>query len=127
MPFTNYLNDGLLSHVFVRDVTFTPPSGCYLAAYTDAPSELGTDGTEVSGGSYARQAITFEFSVTEGRIVNNGAISISNMPACAVVALAVFDAATGGNMLAYGLLNTPAVLGAGDPLAVADGLLGIVL
>lgn len=55
--FSDYLENKVLDHVY-RNVAYTAPTGTYLALYTVAPTDAG-GGTEVTGGGYARQAITF--------------------------------------------------------------------
>lgn len=54
---TNYLENALFNHV-LRDTPYTSPSTLYVALHTADPTEVGATG-EVSGSSYARQAITF--------------------------------------------------------------------
>lgn len=127
MPFTDYLRTQVLTHVFVRSGTYTPATNLYVGAYTSAPTNLGTDGTEVTGGSYARILVAWQFGISVGRVENNAGLTISGMPACTVVALTVHDATTAGNMLAYGILDEPVVLGAGDPLTINTSQLGILL
>jgi len=69
----------------------------HVALFNGDPTGAGT---EVSGGTYARQAITFN-------TVNSSNLDSSNTPTFTIPAgttinfLAVFDAATGGNLLAY--------------------------
>src|SRR5574340_242506 len=57
MAFSNYLEKKLLEHAF-RNVVYTPPTTVYVALFNTLPAGDGTGGTEVSGGAYARQAIT---------------------------------------------------------------------
>lgn len=54
--FSNFLEGSLLDHVF-GSVDYTPPVTFYVALFTVTPSDSG-GGTEVSGGSYARVAMT---------------------------------------------------------------------
>ena len=54
---SDYLEATLLNHVF-RATYYTPPDTIYLALLTAVASD-STTGTEVTGGSYARQPITF--------------------------------------------------------------------
>ena len=54
---------------------------------------LGSDsaaGTEVSGGSYARQNITFA-AASAGAASNSALVSFTGMPACVVVGFAIYD------------------------------------
>lgn len=55
---SNYLEDAIIDHVF-RNTALTSPTTVYVALFTAvSDAEAGT-GTEVSGGAYARQAVTF--------------------------------------------------------------------
>lgn len=73
--------------------------GVTTAAPVTGPLKLalltvqGTDsaaGTEVTGGSYARQTITFG-SAAAGAAANTNSITFSGMPAASVVGFAIYD------------------------------------
>jgi hypothetical protein len=80
------------------------PAAIYLGLFTVAPGESSA-GTEVTGGSYARQAVTLPASSAPGD--GSGANSaIINFPTASgswgtVVAVGIFDAVSGGNLLMY--------------------------
>lgn len=104
----------------------TRPTAWYLALYTDSPGE-GNTGTEVSGGSYARQSGAF--TVTGNTATNSAAVE---WPAATadwgvITHMAVFDAETGGNMMIYGALNTAKDIATGDILRLPIGELSITL
>jgi hypothetical protein len=101
------------------------PSTVYVALYTAAPNDTG-GGTQVSGGSYARQTAAFD-AASSGATQNTGNIDFTNMPACTVVAIGIFDALTTGNLLVWGTLATSKSLDAGDTLRIATGDLDISL
>lgn len=84
----------------------------YLALYTTNPTAAGT-GTEVTGGSYIRKAITFG-SITNSSISNSVAVVFAGMPAATIAYWGIKDAVTNGNLLAYGTLNSPVTTIAGD-------------
>ncbi len=117
---TNYLEDKLLDH-FLGTASYTMPTGVEVGLYTVAPSD-STAGTEVSGGSYARQAATFTASVN-GATSNSTNLDFTNMPACTVVAIGVSE--TGGKLLVWGTLTANKSLDAGDTLRIATGDLDI--
>lgn len=119
---SDYLEDALLDH-FLATAAYTAPSNVYVALYTVAPSDSG-GGTEVSGGSYARQSATFD-AAASGATQNSGNIDFANMPACTVVAVGIFDAASTGNLLVHGTLTANKTLDAGDTLRIATGDLDI--
>ncbi len=108
----------------------TGPATVYVALLTAAPSDTG-GGTEVSGGSYARVAVTSSLanwagtqsagsttasSGTGGTTSNNGAVTFPSPTANwgAITHFAVYDAATTGNELFWGALTTPKTVNNGD-------------
>lgn len=123
--FTDYLEDRVLNHIF-RNTASTAPATVYLALYTVTPSDTG-GGTEVTGGGYARQAITFGAS-SGGAISNTSAVSFTASGANygTVVSVAVMDALTVGNMLAWDGI-TSAIINDGDTLNFAIGDIDITL
>jgi len=123
--FSDYLENKVLDHVY-RNVAYTAPTGTYLALYTVAPTDAG-GGTEVTGGGYARQAITFGAS-SGGAIANTGAVAFTASGAAygTVVAVGIFDAATLGNLLAWDAI-TSAVVGDGDTLNFPIGDIDVTL
>ena len=68
---TNYLESKLIDH-FLGTTTYTKPSAVYVGLFTVTPGEAG-GGTEVTGGSYARQAATFG-AASSGATTNNSNI-----------------------------------------------------
>ena len=123
--FSDYLENAALNHVF-RNTALTSPTTTYLALYTAAPTDAG-GGTQVSGGGYARQAITFG-APSGGAIANTSAVAFTASGAAygTVVAVGIFDASTGGNLLAWDAI-TSAAIGDGDTLNFAIGDIDVTL
>ena len=119
---TNYLESKLIDH-FLGTTTYTKPSAVYVGLFTVTPGEAA-GGTEVTGGSYARQAATFG-AASSGATTNNANIDFTGMPAATTVAIGIFDASTSGNMLLYGALTTNKTTDAGDTLRIATGSLSV--
>jgi hypothetical protein len=119
---TNYLENKLIDH-FLGTTSYTMPAAVYIGLFTVAPSDAG-GGTEVTGGSYARQAATFT-AAASGATSNDTNIDFTGMPAATTVAIGIFDASTSGNMLLYGTLTTNKTTDAGDTLRIATGDLDI--
>jgi len=119
---TNYLENKLLDH-FLGTTSYTMPSPVYVALFTAAPGDAG-GGTEVTGGSYARQTAAFS-AAASGATSNSANIDFTGMPAATTVAIAIFDASTSGNMLVHGTLTTNKTTDAGDTLRIATGDLDI--
>jgi hypothetical protein len=123
--FSDYLENAVLNHVF-RNTTLTSPASVWLALYTVTPTDAG-GGTQVSGGGYARQAITFG-APSGGAISNTSAVSFTASGAAygTVVAVGIFDASTAGNLLAWDDI-TSAVINDGDTLNFPIGDIDITL
>lgn len=121
---SDYLENKLIDHS-LGTATFTKPTTIYAALYTVAPSDSSA-GTEVTGGSYARQAITFS-AASSGSASNNTNVDFNTMPASTVVAVAILDADTSGNMLYWGTLTTNRTVTAGDSIRIASGALVVSL
>lgn len=119
---SNYLENKLIDH-FLGTTTYTKPTAVYVGLFTVTPGEAG-GGTEVTGGSYARQAATFT-SASGGATSNSGNLDFTGMPAATTVAIGIFDNLTTGNMLLYGSLTTNKTTDAGDTLRIATGDLDI--
>lgn len=118
---TDYLETALLNHV-LRNTAYTPPTTVYLALYTAAPTDVAATGTEVVGGSYARQPITFGAPTGgAGTTTNSASITFTNMPACTVVAVGITDASTAGNLLLRQTLGTSKTYLAGENITIAIG------
>jgi len=125
MSFSNYLENKVMLHVF-GGTSYTAPATLYVGLYTSDPGEDDT-GTEVSGGSYARQ--TAAFTITGGAAANTAAIEFPTASASwgTVTYVGVRDASTGGNLLASGALTTSKTISSGDVFRIPTGDLDITL
>ena len=99
---TNYLEDKIWNHVF-GSTSYTKPTNWYVGLLTAAPSD-SAGGTEVSGGSYARQVIAF--TITGGGTalaVNTSAITFPTATTDwgTIGWVGIYDALTSGNLVAY--------------------------
>lgn len=97
----------------------------YLALYTTSPG-AGDTGTEVTGGSYARQAITWG-SIVGSTLSNSGAITFSGVPAATITHFGIRSASTGGTLKLYGALNSSVATISGDEVIFPTGNLTINL
>ena len=123
---SNYLENKLLDH-FLGTAAYTMPTTVYVGLYTVAPSDTSTGttgGTQVTGGSYARQTAAFS-GAASGATSNTANIDFAGMPAATTVAIGVFDAITAGNLLLWGTLTANKTTDAGDTLRIAPGDLDI--
>lgn len=101
---SDYMAGTLLSEWF-RNTAFTQVATVYLGLHTADPA--GTGANEVTGGSYARQPITFGAPTGSGHILTSSSTAtFTGMPACTVTHLSVWDALTSGNMYLGGPSGT---------------------
>jgi hypothetical protein len=124
--FTDYLEDKIIDHI-LRNQAFTPPATVYLALFTSAPSDAG-GGTEVSGGSYARQAVTLS-AASGGASSNSADITFPTATADwgTVTHCALMDALTGGNMLMWTPLDASKTVNNGDTFKIEAGDLDVTV
>ena len=85
-----------------------------------------TPGTEVTGGSYARQTIAFD-AAASGSISNNAAINFTGMPTCTVVGIEIYDNAGTPKRLAYGPLTNSRSVTSGDTVQFAISAVSLSL
>ncbi len=119
MDATNYLRDALLDHV-LKNTAYTSPTTIYLALYTTA-TDADSAGTEMTGGTpaYARVAVAWD-SAVDGDTESSAAESV-NCSGETVVAVALHDHASAGNMLFQENLGTGISTSDGDTLDWAAG------
>lgn len=122
---TDYLENAILDHV-LRNTTYTSPASIYIGLFTTMPSDDGTGGVEVSGGSYARQLVAFN-AASGGSTANTALVTFPTATASwgTVLGVGLFDASTGGNLLYYGTLTTSKAVGTGDTISFSAGALTV--
>ena len=123
---SNYLENALINGT-LRGTTYTAPSTVYLALYTTDPTDADT-GTEVSGGSYARQSITMG-APSNGVSTNSAAIEYPQATASwgTVAYVGIRDDVTGGNLLYHSPLDVSKAIDTGDIFKIAIGSLSVQL
>lgn len=125
---SNYLENKVLDHVLTA-TAYTQPSTRYLALFTaDTGLETNSPSAEISGGSYARQAVTFA-AASSGTSATNATVTF---PAATgnwgtITHVAVMDASTSGNVLFWGAVTTSKTIETGDTFQVSSGNLTISL
>ena len=123
---SNYLENALLNGT-LRNTAYTPPSNIYVALFTSDPTDAGT-GTQVSGGSYARTAVTFA-APSDGVSLSNADVTFPTATASwgLVGWIGLFDALTSGNMLYYTPLDIAKQIDTGDIFKISSGNLSVAL
>lgn len=117
MPMSNYLRNALLDHA-MGTRALAMPGQLYLAVFTVAPTAAG-GGTEVptSGTGYVRQPVDFAAADT-GLAMPTATVRFPEALANwgTLVAGALFDAASAGNMYLFNNLSASKAINTGDTL-----------
>ena len=124
--FSNYLENALINAV-LRNTSYTSPATVYVSLYTTDPTDADT-GTEVSGGSYARQAVTFG-APSNGVSTNSADVTFPTATASwgTVSHIGIHDASTSGNLLFHTPLDTAKTIDSGDIFKIETGNLSVTL
>ena len=118
---SNYL-EGQLLNLILRTQVAWKPAAVYVALLTAAPTDAG-GGTEVTGGSYARVAVTqsdANWAAPSGtpRSTSNANSVTFPTPSAnwgQATHFALYDASTAGNLLYWAALTTAKTINNGDP------------
>ena len=123
---SNYLENALINAT-LRNTSYTSPATVYLGLYTSDPTDANT-GTEVSGGSYARVAVTMG-APSDGVSTNSAAIEFPQASGSwgTVGWIGILDASTSGNLLYHTALDTSKTISSGDIFKIAIGGLSVTL
>lgn len=121
--FSNYAETAVLNHFF-KGTTYSQPTNLYVALSTADPTEDGSGLAEPSGGSYARVAFN-TWTISGNQASNNGAITFTTATGAwgTITHFAIYDASTGGNMIAYGPATPNQAIVSGNTASFPDGQL----
>ena len=123
---SNYLENALIN-VTLRATAYTAPTTVYVALYTTDPTDADT-GTECSGTSYARQAVTFG-APSNGVTTNSAAVEFPQAGGAwgTITHIGIRDALTTGNLLYHTPLDASKTIATGDVFRIASGSLSVTL
>ena len=123
---SNYLENALINAT-LRNTSYASPATVYVSLYTSDPTDADT-GTEVSGGSYARTAVTFG-APSNGASTNNAAVEFPQATGSwgTVGWIGILDASTSGNLLYHTALDASKTIASGDIFKIATGSLSVTL
>lgn len=123
---SNYLENALINAT-LRNTSYTSPTTVYVALYTTDPTDADS-GTEVSGGAYARQSVTFA-APSNGSSASNADVTFPQATASwgTVTHIGLRDAVTTGNLLYHSPLDTSKAIDTGDIFKIASGSLTVAL
>jgi len=127
--FSDHWENEILDHVFGKGA-YTPPT-IHVGLSTADPGDDGAGLAEPSGNGYARVATAgTDWNAASGGALDN-ATAIEFPDATGdwgtVTHFALFDAASGGNLLAHGSLSQSKPISSGDTARVAIGDLDVSL
>jgi len=123
---SNYLENALIN-VTLRATAYTAPATVYVSLWTSDPTDAGS-GTEVSGGSYARTAVTFA-APSNGVSTNSADVTFPTATASwgTVGWIGINDALSSGNLLYHTPLDTAKTIDTGDIFKISTGNLSVTL
>jgi hypothetical protein len=127
--FSDHWENEILDHLFGKG-SYTPPT-IYVGLSTADPGDDGTGLSEPAGNGYARVAT----AGTDWNAASGGALDNANAVEFAeatgswgtVTHFALFDASSGGNLLAHGSLTQSKTIASGDTAQFAAGALDVSL
>lgn len=104
---SDYIENKILDHL-LRNTAYTQLSHLYVGLSTVDPTDDGSGLAEPSGNGYSRVEVDDWDDASGRHIQNSGLISFPEATGDwgTITHFAVFDALTGGNMIAYGTLST---------------------
>ena len=123
---SNFLENALINAT-LRNTTYTSVATVYVSLWTSDPTDAGS-GTEVSGGSYARTAVTMG-APSNGVSTNSADVTFPTATASWGVVgwIGINDAATSGNLLYHSPLDTSKTIDSGDIFKISTGNLSVTL
>ena len=127
--FSDYWENKILDHIFGKG-SYTPPT-IYVGLSTADPTEDGSGLAEPSGNGYAREQTSASDwnAASNGSLDNAGNITFAQASGNwgTITHFVLFDAATAGNMLAYGILSQSKSISESDTARFQAGDLRISL
>lgn len=125
MSLTNTFETTVLTWLLTNG-SATRPTAWYVALFTTDPGETGA-GTEISGGSYARVAVTF--TVSGDTASNSAGVEFAAATANwgTITHIGIMDASSGGNMIVHAALTASKTIADGDVFRIPTGDLDITL
>jgi hypothetical protein len=123
---SNFLENALINAT-LRNTTYTSVATVYVSLWTSDPTDAGS-GTEVSGGSYARTAVTFA-APSNGVTTNSADVTFPTATGNwgTVGWIGINDAATAGNLLYHTALDVSKTIDTGDIFKITTGNLSVTL
>jgi len=125
MSLSNTFETDVLEWLFT-DTSVTRPTAWYIGLFTTDPTDADS-GTEVSGGSYVREAATF--SVTGDAATTTAAVEwpVATADWGTITHIGVYDASTAGNLIAHAALTASKTINTDDVFRIPASSLQMTL
>ena len=119
----DFFANKIIDHM-LRNEAYTPATTIYVGLNTTSPGD-DDSGNEVSGGSYAREAVTLTAAASRGTDNTGDEVSFTEATGSwgNVGFVKLMDALSSGNMFAWGAVDTAKDIGTGDTATIASGAL----
>ena len=126
MSFSNTFETHVLQYVFTAD-SVTRPTAWYVGLFTADPTDTGSGATEITGNNYSRVSATF--TVSGNAATTSAAVEFSAATGSwgTISHIGIFDASTGGNLIAHSALTASKAIASGDVFRIPTGDIDITL
>lgn len=126
MSFSNTFETHVLQYVFTT-TSVTRPTAWYVGLFTADPTDTGSGATEISGNAYARVSATF--TVSGNAATTSAAVEFAAATGSwgTISHIGIFDASTGGNLIAHSALTASKAIANGDVFRIPSGDIDITL
>ena len=126
---SDYLEEKLLDHT-LGTTSYTHPSDVFISLHTADPVDAGSGAEVAAGGyTYARQTCAFNAAGTNAAgVTENTAVETwTNLPACTVTHIGIWDAVSSGNLLYHTAVDASKTVANGDTISIAIGAITVTL
>jgi len=126
MSFSNTFETHVLQYVFTTG-SVTRPTAWYVGLFTADPTDTGSGATEITGNNYSRVSATF--SVSGATATTTAAVEFAAATGSwgTISHIGIFDASSGGNLIAHSALSASKAIGTGDVFRIPTGDLDVTL
>lgn len=126
---TTYFMNCIMGNVFRTQTSPAIPSTLYVGLSTTTPSVSGSGVAEPSGGSYSRVALSNLSTPSNGTVKTTGDIAFPESSADwgTITHYVIYDALTGGHLLAYESLDKARVVQSDTQCRFSKGNISITL
>jgi hypothetical protein len=126
MSFSNTFETHVLQYVFTT-TSVTRPTAWYVGLFTADPTDTGSGATEITGNNYSRVSATF--TVSGNAATTSAAVEFAAATGSwgTISHIGIFDAASGGNLIAHSALTASKAIASGDVFRIPTGDIDITL